>query len=245
MNNIKITLKDFLNEQQNNNVFIAYHSSHDDISNFNHDDISYNPQSSTRMEAIYFSNIPQSSWGNILYKVRIISKNPLYYDLNKSYYDSLGIQEVFNEFLSGNDSYLFDDLIKYGGLDKHEAKNFIKKHKNPDLIILNGVKYARHDIEYIVPSKRYEFVRDIATIEILEKVGEKPTDDIKRYKEVYYIVLSSNGKFAYLDDNYKLTGDIEKAKLYHNEYSANEDIKKYAMRGLENWYSVESKLIEW
>ena len=78
-----------LENQSQTQEIIAYHSSPYEITKFNFDDIQTNPGSSTRMDALYFSNIPQNSWGENLYKVKIISENPAIFDLTQSRFDSL------------------------------------------------------------------------------------------------------------------------------------------------------------
>lgn len=89
-----------LNEQNiNKNEFIAYHSTDSEINDFSFDGIKIKPNSSTRIDGIFFSDIPQKSWGENIYKVKLISKNPAIFDLSKSRFDSLGIQEAFDALL--------------------------------------------------------------------------------------------------------------------------------------------------
>ncbi len=57
---IATTIREYLNENKNiSNEYIAYHSSNSNITNFNFDDIELKPNSSTRIDGIFFSNKPQ------------------------------------------------------------------------------------------------------------------------------------------------------------------------------------------
>jgi hypothetical protein len=159
-------LYSILNESINR--FIAYHSTDSIITNFSHKDIETKSSSSTRIDGIFFSNIPQKSWGNNIYKVEIISKNPAIFDMRTSHFDSLGIQEAFDAMLRGDTSYLIDDLINYGEIEEDKANRIVNKWQNTDLIILTNVNYAKHNIEYIVPDKYYN--GNSAKIKILEKL---------------------------------------------------------------------------
>lgn len=145
----------FLNEGVNNKEFIAYHSSYSKINNFDFDKIEIKPNSSTRIDALFFSDTPQNSWGNYLYKVKIISKNPAIFDLSKSRFDSLGVQEAFDALLRGETSYIIDDLIEYGGMEYEEAENLAEEWRGLDLIVIENQVYAKHNTEYIVPDPYY------------------------------------------------------------------------------------------
>ena len=72
---IKKAIREVLNEGLNNKEFIAYHSSYSKIDDFDFDKIEIKPNSSTRIDALFFSDTPQKSWGDYLYKVKIISNN--------------------------------------------------------------------------------------------------------------------------------------------------------------------------
>jgi hypothetical protein len=65
-------LNEYLNKD--NKEFIAYHSTDFKIDEFDFDKIELKANSSTRIDGIFFSNVPQNSWGNYVYKVKIISK---------------------------------------------------------------------------------------------------------------------------------------------------------------------------
>jgi hypothetical protein len=148
-------LKMFENFNNNLNEYIAYHSTNHIIKEFNFDDIDIGAGSSTRIDGMFFSNIPQKSWGEYTYKVKIISENPAIFDLRKSRLDSLGVQELFDAFLKGETSYMLNDLVDYGDMETEEAELLIDKWEYLDLIIVTNENYAKHDIEYIVPSPDY------------------------------------------------------------------------------------------
>lgn len=146
----------FVIENSINNIeFIAYHSTDSDIESFNFDDIELKPGSSTRIDGIFFSNIPQKSWGYNVYKVKLISKNPAIFDLSKSRFDSLGIQEAFDALLRQDTSYMIEDLIEYGGMDKDDAEKLVDIWSDLDLIVITNEVYGKHDTEYIVPDTYY------------------------------------------------------------------------------------------
>lgn len=146
----------FLNENVNKTEFIGYHSTDDEIDKFNFDDISIKAGSSTRIDGIFFSNTPQTSWGDNIYKVKIISKNPVFFDLRKSRFDSLGIQEAFDALLRGDTFYMIEDLVEYGGMEYENAENLAEDWKEKlDLIIIKNQVYAKHNVEYIVLDSYY------------------------------------------------------------------------------------------
>ena len=148
--------KQFVNEQLvNEKEFIAYHSTNSKIDNFDFDKIELKPNSSTTIDGIFFSNVPQTSWGEYVYKVKIISQNPAIFDLSKSRFDSLGIQEAFDALLRGETSYMIEDLIEYGGMEQEDAENLVEEWINLDLIVITNQVYAKHDTEYIVPEPYY------------------------------------------------------------------------------------------
>lgn len=63
---IATTIKEHLNEQMGSNKeFIGYHSTDSKIDNFDFDKIETKSNSSTRIDAMFFSNVPQTSWGYI------------------------------------------------------------------------------------------------------------------------------------------------------------------------------------
>jgi len=65
---ISTIIKEFLNDYVNNgNEFIGYHSTNSKIDNFDFNKIEIKPNSSTRIDEIFFSNIPQTSWGKYIY----------------------------------------------------------------------------------------------------------------------------------------------------------------------------------
>jgi hypothetical protein len=150
-----IRFNQFLLENNSPQEIIAYHSSPYEITEFNFDDIQTNPGSSTRMDALYFSNIPQNSWGENLYKVKIITENPAIFDLKQSRFDSLSVQEAFDTLLRGETSYMIEDLVEYGDMDETDAEDLVEKWEELDLIIINGENYSKHDTEYIVPNPYY------------------------------------------------------------------------------------------
>ena len=153
---IATTIREFLNEQvSGNKEFIAYHSTNSKIDNFDFDKIELKPNSSTRIDGIFFSNVPQKSWGDYVYKVKIISQNPAIFDLNKSRFDSLGIQEAFEALLRGDTSYMIEDLVEYGGMEQEEAESLVDEWINLDLIVITNQVYGKHDTEYIVPEPYY------------------------------------------------------------------------------------------
>ena len=150
------TIREFLTEQvSGNKEFIAYHSTNSKIDNFDFDKIELKPNSSTRIDGIFFSNVPQTSWGDYVYKVKLISQNPAIFDLSKSRFDSLGIQEAFDALLRGDTSYMIEDLVDYGGMEQAEAENLAEEWRNLDLIVITNEVYAKHDTEYIVPEPYY------------------------------------------------------------------------------------------
>ncbi|MCK9417646.1 hypothetical protein M0Q97_13470 [Candidatus Dojkabacteria bacterium] len=153
---MKIKFIEYLSEQINiNKEFIGYHSTDSKIDNFDFDKIELNPNSSTRIDGIFFSNIPQTSWGDNIYKVKIISQNPAFFDLENSRFDSLGIQEAFDALLRGDTSYIIDDLVEYGDMEYEDAEILVEKWQYLDLIVLTNQVYAKHNIEYIVPNPYY------------------------------------------------------------------------------------------
>ena len=138
-----------------NKEFIAYHSTNSKIDNFNFEKIEIKPNSSTRIDGIFFSNVPQTSWGDYVYKVKIISQTPAIFDLGKSRFDSLGIQEAFDSLLRGETSYIIEDLVEYGGMEQEDAKNLAEEWRGLDLIVITNQVYGKHDTEYIVPELYY------------------------------------------------------------------------------------------
>ena len=153
---IATTIREFLNEQVSvDKEFIAYHSTNSKIDNFDFDKIELKPNSSTRIDGIFFSNVPQTSWGDYVYKVKIISQNPAIFDLSKSRFDSLGIQEAFDALLRGDTSYMIEDLVEYGGMVQEDAENLVEEWRSLDLIVITNQVYGKHDTEYIVPEPYY------------------------------------------------------------------------------------------
>ena len=153
---IATTIREFLNEQvSGDKEFIAYHSTNSKIDNFDFDKIELKPNSSTRIDGIFFSNVPQTSWGDYVYKVKIISQNPAIFDLSKSRFDSLGIQEAFDALLRGDTSYMIEDLVEYGGMVQEDAENLVEEWRSLDLIVITNQVYGKHDTEYIVPEPYY------------------------------------------------------------------------------------------
>lgn len=153
---IATTIREFLNEQvSGNKEFIAYHSTNTKIDNFDFDKIELKPNSSTRIDGIFFSNVPQTSWGDYVYKVKIISQNPAIFDLSKSRFDSLAIQEAFDALLRGDTSYMIEDLVEYGGMEQEDAENLVDGWRDLDLIVITNQVYGNHDTEYIVPEPYY------------------------------------------------------------------------------------------
>lgn len=153
---IATTIKEYLNEQvSGNKEFIGYHSTNSKMDNFDFDKIELKPNSSTRIDGIFFSNVPQTSWGDYVYKVKIISQNPAIFDLSKSRFDSLGIQEAFDALLRGDTSYMIEDLVEYGGMEQEDAENLVEEWRSLDLIVITNQVYTKHDTEYIVPEPYY------------------------------------------------------------------------------------------
>ena len=153
---IATTIKEYLNEQMTaNKEFIAYHSTNSKIDDFDFNKIELKPNSSTRIDGMFFTNIPQTSWGDYVYKVKIISQNPSIFDLSKSRFDSLGIQEAFDALLRGETSYIIDDLVEYGGMEQEDAENLAEEWRSLDLIVITNQVYGKHDTEYIVPEPYY------------------------------------------------------------------------------------------
>ena len=153
---IDTTIREFLNEQvSDNKKFITYHSTNSKIDNFDFNKIELKSNSSTRIDGMFFSNIPQKSWGEYVYKVKIISQNPAIFDLSKSRFDSLGIQEAFDALLRGDTSYMIEDLVEYGGMEQEDAENLAEEWRKLDLIVITNQVYGKHDTEYIVPEPYY------------------------------------------------------------------------------------------
>lgn len=153
---IRKIIRKYLNEYASNDKeFIAYHSTNSIIDEFDFNKIELKPGSSTRIDGIFFSDKPQKSWGNYIYKVKIISQNPAIFDLSKSRFDSLGIQEAFDALLRGDTSYMIDDLVEYGNMKEEDAENLVEKWRNLDLIVIKNQVYGKHDTEYIVPDPYY------------------------------------------------------------------------------------------
>lgn len=148
--------KQFVNEQLvSGKEFIAYHSTNTKIDNFDFEKIELKPNSSARIDGIFFSDVPQKSWGDYVYKVKIISQNPAIFDLSKSRFDSLAIQEAFDALLRGDTSYMIEDLVEYGGMEQEDAENLVEEWRNLDLIVITNQVYGKHDTEYIVPEPYY------------------------------------------------------------------------------------------
>lgn len=139
----------------NKKEYIAYHSTDTKIETFNFNQVEIKPGSSTRIDGIFFSDISQTSWGEFVYKVKLISTNPAIYDLSKSGFDSLGIQEAFDALLRGETSYIISDLIEYGGMDEVDAENLAENWQYLDLIVIINQVYGEHNVEYIAPDPYY------------------------------------------------------------------------------------------
>lgn len=156
MRYIMTTIREYLSEQSiNSNEFIVYHSSNSKIDNFDFDKIEIKPNSSTRIDGIFFSDTPQKSWGDYVYKVKLISTNPAIFDISKSRFDSLGIQEAFDSLFRGETSYMIEDLFEYGDMDQEDADELVEQWTKADLIIIENEVYANHKTEYIVPDPYY------------------------------------------------------------------------------------------
>jgi hypothetical protein len=153
---IATTIKEYLNEQVNSDKeFIAYHSTDTKIDDFDFNKIELKANSSTRIDGIFFSNIPQKSWGDYVYKVKIVSQNPTIFDLSKSRFDSLGIQEAFDALLRQDGAYIIEDLVEYGDMEQEGAEELVDRWYDLDLIVITNQVYGKHDIEYIVPDPYY------------------------------------------------------------------------------------------
>ena len=145
---------------KNIHEYIAYHSSEDEIDDFNFNEYRGKAGSSTRIDAIFFSDVPQKSWGDNIYKVKIISEYPVIYDLYKSYFDSMSIQEAFDALLRQETYYIKNDMENYNEDYEDYSDNQLwdivtKWSEKLDLIIIKGEVYAKHKIEFIVPNPRY------------------------------------------------------------------------------------------
>ena len=168
--------KDFLLENINqHNEYIVYHSSDSVIKEFNFDDVELKANSSTNIDGIFFSDIPQKSWGGFTYKVKLVSKNPIIFDISKSRFDSIGVQEAFDALFRGETSYIIEDLLEYNSdyfidSDDYEydeeyeqavsentetVENMVQEWTKADLIIITNCNYAKHKTEYIVPEPYY------------------------------------------------------------------------------------------
>lgn len=152
---IEVTELKKLNESETNKGFTAYHSTNSKIDDFDFSKTELKPNSSTRIDGIFFSNIPQTSWGDFTYKVKLISENPAIFDLSKSRFDSLSVQEAFDALLRGDTSYIIYDLVEYGDMEQEDAENLAEEWRNLDLIVITNQVYGKHDVEYIVPDQYY------------------------------------------------------------------------------------------
>ena len=151
-----LNLEKFLENKNHPIEIIAYHSTNDKITEFNFKDVDSKVGSSTRIDAIFFSNTPQKSWGENVYKVKIISKTPAIFDMNTSRFDSMSVQEAFDACLRGDVSYLVDDLVDYKDMDEDDASELVEYWSyNLDLIILKNCNYAKHTVEYIIPDSEF------------------------------------------------------------------------------------------
>lgn len=152
-----LNLKQFLLENKKQPIeIIAYHSTNDKIIEFNFKNMNSKAGSSARIDALFFSNIPQKSWGENIYKVKIISKTPAIFDMNTSRFDSMSVQEAFDACLRGDTSYLIEDLIEYKDMGEDKASELVEYwSQNLDLIILENCNYAKHTIEYIIPDSEF------------------------------------------------------------------------------------------
>lgn len=138
-------------------IITAYHSSNHTIHDFTEElsEEHTGNSSSRRIDAIFFSNIPQDTWGKYTYKVKLLTKNPFKFNMNTSRLSSIEVQEAFDAVLRGDFGYLIEDLVEYAGVDEDVAENLADEASNADLIILYNSNYANHNIEYIVPFKYY------------------------------------------------------------------------------------------
>lgn len=135
--------------------YIAYHSTDFIIDDFEPDKINPQAGSSTRIDGVFFSDIPQKMWGDYLYKVKIISQNPAIFNMKTTRLDSLGVQELFDNLLRGSTGYMIEDLVEYADMEEDEAEDLAEKWRKSDLIVLTNCVYANHSTEYIVPNKYY------------------------------------------------------------------------------------------
>jgi hypothetical protein len=156
-------------ENFNEKTFIVYHSTNYEIDKFDFDKIDPGPGSSTRIEAIFFSDIPQHSWGEYVYKVELTSKNPIRWNMSNTGFDSLSVQEAFDALLRQDIGYIVEDMIEYQNVSKKRAEDLADWWAyNSDLIILNNCNYAKHRTEYIVPAPYYNgHSAEIKIIEII------------------------------------------------------------------------------
>ena len=146
---------------------IAYHSSDSKITKFNVDKRKIKPNSSTAIAGLFFSDVPQTTWGKFVYKVQIHFNTPAVFDMNKSTFNSQTVQEAFDAFLRGETSYLQDDLEKCNS--GFNADEIIQKWRKLDFIVLKNCNYAKHRIEYIVPASSYNgIVAKIVNLGLVE-----------------------------------------------------------------------------
>jgi len=157
MNFIKKILLESQHYPNKPQEFIAYHSTDYEINKFDFENIELKPNSSARIDGIFFSDIPQNSWGENIYKVKIISQYPIFFDLSKSRFDSLSIQEAFDALFRESGSYLIDDLIDHYDMEQNEAEVLVYDDWKPnlDLIVITNEVYAKHNVEFIVPNPNY------------------------------------------------------------------------------------------
>ena len=162
------------------------------------------------MNAMYFSNVPQKSWGENLYKVKIITQNPIIWDMENTRFNSLTVQDAFDGLFRGITGYIQKDLVDYQNMDENRAWKLVENwSKKSDLLILKNCIYAKHTIEYIVPSPEYN--GHSAKIIILERtvVQTDYKNDTENDIDLQKDNLQKDNLQTYIDELYNFWTNIK------------------------------------
>ena len=131
---------------------VVYHWTPESFDSFDPSHIGSN--ASTVLDGFFFADKPPLSSGrtdgeNIL-PVYLSIKNPVYLDVTKSDFDTVGAQEAIQHFLqNGTTDYLEQYLQDSEGLTAPQIERVLRKWESADGVVLKNTQYAGHSDEYV------------------------------------------------------------------------------------------------
>ena len=148
-----------------------YHNTNEEFETFNPKKIKI--KRGTILRGIYFSEKPDSQWGKITIKAKILMKFPLIFDINKSRLSVLDIQNFIILFLKSETieshavNVLIQEISRSNHISENEAQNILSNYLEwGDGIIIKNTKYSgQENSEYILlPSKKEDINERILQI---------------------------------------------------------------------------------